>query len=118
MSGKTVLIVDDEQEMTESLARVIERRGVKVLTTASGEEALRLYKEDKPDCVFLDLHLSGMKGTEALEKLKEIDPQVKVYFITGDQIFVERQPPESIGAIGYLLKPIDVEDVVKIVESL
>ena len=115
---KTILIVDDEQEMAQSLGRIIERKGEKALIASTGEEALKLYKENKPDCVFLDLHLSEVKGTEVLEKLKSIDAQVKAYFITGDQIFVEKQPPESIGVMGYLLKPIDVEDVVKIIESL
>ena len=115
---KTILIVDDEQEMAESLGRVIERRGVKALTASTGQEALKLYKENKPDCVFLDLHLSEMKGTEILKKLKEFNPKVKAYFITGDQIFVERNSPESVGAEGFLLKPIEVEDVFKIVESL
>ncbi|MBU1112361.1 MAG: response regulator [Candidatus Omnitrophica bacterium] len=118
MKQKTVLIVDDEQEMAESLGRVIERRGIKALTASTKEEALKLYQENKPDCVFLDLHLSESKGTEVLKKLKEIDPKVKAYLLTGDLVFTERNTPESIGVEGFLLKPIEVEDVFKIVEEL
>ncbi len=115
---KTVLIVDDEQEMTLFLSKLIERKGLKALTASTGEDALRLYKENKPDCVFLDLHLPGTKGTEVLKKLRESDPKLKAYFITGDQLFAEKNPPESIGASGYLLKPIDTDDIIKIISLL
>jgi len=116
--AKTVLIVDDEQEMAEALARVIERKGAKALIAATEEVATKLYKENAPDCVFLDLHLSETQGTEVLKKLREIDSNIKAYFMTGDQIFVERQSMEEIGAKGYLLKPIDVKELVKIIEGL
>lgn len=115
---RTILIVDDEQEMAQSLGRIIERKGEKALIALTGEEAVKLYKDNKPDCVFLDLHLSEMKGTEVLDKLKEIDSKVKAYFITGDQGFIDKQTPESIGALGYLIKPIDVEEIVKIIKEL
>ena len=58
------------------------------------------------------------RGTEVLLKLKEIDSKVKAYFITGDQGFIDKQSPQSLGVLGYLLKPIDVEEVLKIIDEL
>ncbi|MDP2922957.1 MAG: response regulator [Candidatus Omnitrophota bacterium] len=116
---KTILIVDDEGEMLAALAKMIERRGsAKVLTATTPEEGIKIYQENKPDGVFLDLHLSDITGIEVLQKLKQINPQVKAYFITGDQVFVDRNPPESIGVLGYLVKPIIPQELIKIIENL
>ncbi|MDP2922291.1 MAG: response regulator [Candidatus Omnitrophota bacterium] len=114
---KTVLIIENEQEALIPLARLIERRGIKALTAMRGQEGIKLYEENKPDGVLLDLHLPMMDGTEVLKKLKEINPLVKVYFLTGDQIFADRNPPESIGAMGYLIKPIMPQELMKVIES-
>ncbi|MFA6281793.1 MAG: response regulator [Candidatus Omnitrophota bacterium] len=116
---KTILIIDDEIEMLGFLKRIIERTmAVNVLTAQTPEEGIRLYRENKPDVVFLDLHLSDIKGTEVLKKIKEINPQVKAYFITGDEIFVNKNPAESLGAIGYLVKPIIPQDLIAIAEGI
>ena len=116
---KTILIIDDEIEMLGFLKRIIERAiTANVLTAQTSEEGIKLYQENKPDVVFLDLHLSDIKGTEVLTKIKGINPQVKAYFITGDDIFVNKNTAESLGAIGYLVKPIIPQDLIRIVESL
>ncbi len=116
---KTILIIDDEVEVLIPLKRIIERAiTANVLTAQKPQEGLKLYQENKPDVVFLDLHLSDINGTEVLARIKEINPQVKAYFITGDEIFANKTPAESLGAIGYLVKPIIPQDLVKIIESI
>jgi DNA-binding NtrC family response regulator len=116
---KTILIIDDEIEVLGFLKRIVERTmTANVLTAQTSEEGIKLYQENKPDVVFLDLHLSNIKGTEVLNKIKEINPQVKAYFITGDDIFISKNPAESLGAIGYLVKPIIPQDLIKIVENI
>ncbi len=66
---KSVLIIDDEQELIERLAIFLQRKGLKVWTANTGEEGLPLYEEQRPDCVFLDLHLPTMDGISVLKKI-------------------------------------------------
>lgn len=100
------------------LSKTLERRGIKALTAATAEEGIKIYTENNPDGVFLDLHLPRTDGVQVLKSLKQINPQVKVYFITGDQGFIEKQSAESLSTQGFLFKPITASDIVKIVEGL
>lgn len=115
---KTVLIIDDEKELTGHLATFLERKGFKVFTALTGEEGLELHKENRPDCVLLDLHLPQMDGMTVLKKIKEADPEANVYLFTGDSSPDLRQQGESLGAKGCLLKPVNIKEVVKILEGL
>lgn len=118
--GKTILLVDDEDETREMLAKVIERKGNKVFSAGCGQKAIELYKEHKPDCVFLDVKLPDIQGPEVLKKLKEIDPQAKVYFITGvsDEDYRLQEKAKELGAEGYLGKPILIEDIFELIDKL
>lgn len=115
---KTILIIDDEQEIVAYLSRFIERHGVNTLSALSGEEGISIFKEKHPDCVFLDFHLPKMDGIEVLKKIKKINTNVAVYFITGDQNLAVRTPIESLDIKGFILKPLNIEDVVKIIENI
>ncbi|MDD5069778.1 MAG: response regulator [Candidatus Omnitrophica bacterium] len=117
---KTVLLVDDEDEVRNILQRAIERRGVKVFSAANGEDGVKLYKEHNPLCVFLDVKLPGIQGPEVLRQIKEFDSQAKVYFITGmsGNLSELKEQEEKLGACGHLSKPILIEDVLKILETI
>jgi DNA-binding NtrC family response regulator len=116
---KTILIIDDESETIASLKRFIERReAANVLTAQTPEQGVKVYQENKPIAVFIDLHLGDASGVDVLKNLKTIDPNVKAYFFTGDQSFANSNPPESLGAVGYVIKPILPNELIKIIESL
>ena len=115
---KTILIIDDEKRLIEYLSTVIERKGFRVMTAHTGEEGLELYKENNPDCVLLDIHLPEMDGMTVLKKILEINPKANVYLCTGDDSLELRQKGESLGAKGYLLKPLDMKIVVEILKGL
>jgi two-component system response regulator YesN len=102
-----------------SLVRLIERRvKAKVLTAQTPEEGLKVYQENKPIAVFIDLHLEDTSGIDVLKNLKQIDPDVKAYFFTGDQSFADSNPPESLGVIRHIIKPILPQELIKIIENL
>lgn len=107
---KKVLIVDDEKEIVDFMARFLNRLNITGKTAISGEEALQLYKTDKYDCVFLDIHLGGIDGIEVLKQLKQINPDVKVVVITGSIGEESRDKILKLGAIDYLQKPIVLSD--------
>lgn len=115
---KTVLIIDDEKELTGYLAMFIEKQGFNVLTAATGEEGTALYKQNMPDCVFLDLHLPKMDGMAVLKEIKEINPNASVYLTTGDDSPELRKKGEYLGMKGYLVKPLNVRALILILDGL
>lgn len=107
---KKVLIVDDEKEIVDFMARFLKRLNIDSKTAISGEEALELYKTNKYNCVFLDIHLGGISGIEVLKQLKILNPDVKVVVITGSIGEDSKDKIIELGAIDYLQKPIVLSD--------
>ncbi|MCF7869880.1 MAG: response regulator [Candidatus Omnitrophica bacterium] len=117
--AKTILLVDDEDQTRGLLKKALERRGNQIYDTGKGYEAVELYKQHKPNGVFLDVKLPDLEGPEVLQKIKEFDPQAKVYFITGvsQAEYQLGQKSKEMGAAGYLSKPVIMEDLLEIVDS-
>ncbi|MBU1122531.1 MAG: response regulator [Candidatus Omnitrophica bacterium] len=117
--AKIVLLVDDEEAVRVMLGKLIERQGHTVFRAATGMEGIQLYKEHSPNCVLLDVKLPDMEGTEVLGKILEINPQAKIYLVTGvsdDDRKIEVKA-EELGAKGYISKPVDVYRILDIVEN-
>jgi DNA-binding NtrC family response regulator len=115
---KSVLIIDDEAYAREHLAKVIEKKGYKVFTAGTGEDGLGIYKEHRPNCVFLDILLPGIDGEDVFVYLKEMDPEVNVYFITGQDDIISVNKAMDMGARGFLTKPIFIDEVIKLLDNL
>jgi two-component system nitrogen regulation response regulator NtrX len=91
----TILVVDDEEGIVETLSSILEDEGYEVVTAASGEQALSLVKEYSPEIILLDVWMPlGMDGLETLKNIKEINQEPAVIMISGhatiDRLF--RQP--------------------------
>ena len=82
MSGERILVVDDEQSMTEFLSILLSKEGYRVLAANSGPEALQKIKEIHVDVVITDIKMPGIDGIEVLEGIKQIDPTVPVIIMT------------------------------------
>ncbi|MCM8832011.1 MAG: response regulator [Candidatus Omnitrophica bacterium] len=117
---KTILIVDDEREMLEALKRFIEKRKIaNILIATNIDETLKIYQENnKPEAVFIDLHIGNESGIDLLKNLKAIEPNIKAYFFTGDKVFADKNPPQKLGICGYIIKPILPAELIKIIEGL
>lgn len=119
MGAKTLLLVDDDRDFRIMLANFIRKRlNIDVLETGDGQGALKIYQENKPTCVFLDVKMPNMDGFSVYEKIKEINPNAKIYFLTGldDKEFKDKA--NQLGADGYITKPIVLDDVIRILEQL
>ena len=104
---KKLFIIDDETEIVEILKPHFERRGFKVLTCPSGEEALNLFQEESPDLVLLDYKLAGsMTGLDVIKKLKEANINTKVIFSTGALEDSVKEEAKNLGVEIFLLKPV------------
>ena len=115
-SNKLLLVIEDDDETRDLMVGIIKRKGVSVLETGKGKEAIELYRKFKPDGVILDLHLPDIKGEEVLKEIKNINPEAKIYLITGTADRIEIEEATKLGAIGYISKPIMVEELLKIVD--
>jgi signal transduction histidine kinase len=80
---KSILIVDDEEDICEMLSISLTDQGYEVLTARNGEEALRLFRVVNPPIVLSDIRMPGIDGIEILRKIKEEKPETEVIMITG-----------------------------------
>ena len=101
-----ILVVDDEEEITEVVCEMIKAGGYQAYSAASGDEALEVYRKEQVDLVLTDLMMPGMNGWQLLRALKKQDSQLPVVVFTG-------YAPEQGEAMllnketdGYLVKPI------------
>ena len=72
----TILIVDDEATILQSLSGILSDEGFEVLTASNGYEALKVIEETSPDLVFLDIWMPGMDGIETLQEIKRTSPSL------------------------------------------
>ena len=103
-----VLMVDDEDQFRATTKKILTRRGFETILAASGEEAILKLKED-PDVVILDIKMPGMDGHQALNKIKELIPDLPVIMLTGHGAMPSAQEAFISGAFDYLAKPCDME---------
>ncbi len=109
--AKKLLIVEDDPSVREMLTTLGERLGYDVSPVGSGEEAIRLFKRDRPDLCVLDVVLPGLDGLETLKALKALDAQVPVVMLSGygqTRTIVEAV---TLGAADFLRKPFEPEEL-------
>ncbi len=76
IDNKTVLVVEDEPALQEAIKFKLEKRGINVMLASSGEQALEMLKQKRPQLIWLDILLPGINGLEVLEKIRQ-DNQLK-----------------------------------------
>lgn len=110
---QTILVVDDSPETTQVLSRRIESWGYKVLTSTSGEEALRIAEEQRPDLMLLDIMMPKMKGRQVCARLKAnpATQHIPVIFLTALGLADHVKAGMDLGAEDYLVKPFEPEEL-------
>ena len=111
MTDTSVLIVDDEEGIRETLSGIFQDEGYNVITAGSGEEALKVLKEQSPDLVLLDVWLSGIDGVETLQEIKKTNPELPVVIISGHGNIELAVKATRVGAYDFLEKPLSLERV-------
>jgi len=110
-----LLIVDDEVQFLESIAKRLEMRDFDVTKASSGDQAIRAAQEGKFDLALLDLKMPGMDGKEVLAILKNEHKFLEVIILTGHGSVDSAVECTKLGAFGYLPKPYELE---KLIETL
>ncbi|NWJ40986.1 MAG: response regulator [Geothrix sp.] len=110
-SRPSLLVVDDDAVYRERLAQAIAARGYDVRTAADAEAAIRLAEADSPEFAVLDLRMPGESGLDLLRRLRGIDPATRVLMLTGYGSIATAMEAVRLGAVNYLTKPADVDDI-------
>ena len=112
-----VLIADDEEGILTTLSQILSDEGYQTVTTTSGEEALHLYRERRPDVVFLDIWLPDWDGLETLQALRDFDPSAMVIMMSGHGTSETAVKSIKMGAHDYLEKPMSYDRTVQAVND-
>ncbi|MEV5505483.1 response regulator transcription factor [Streptomyces orinoci] len=106
-----VLVVDDEDDLTEVLSRALRHEGWQVRTAADGAGALAAARSLRPDAVVLDWMLPDMDGLRVLRELRALLPEVCVLFLTARDAVEDRIAGITAGGDDYVTKPFSLEEV-------
>lgn len=114
---KKILLVEDDRLVLATMAGGLRDAGYEVCEAATGDEALRICEERRPDLVILDVRLPGISGIDVAERLAE-SCDTPFIFLTayGDQKIVKSAV--ELGAMGYLIKPIEMQQLIPAVEAV
>src|SRR5579872_5362337 len=113
----TILVVDDERDIRESLRGILEEEGYKVLLAESGEACLEQLKKRSCEVVLLDIWLPGMDGLDVLERIKQIDDGPEVIMISGHGTIETAVRATKLGAFDFLEKPLSLERTLILIKN-
>ncbi len=108
----SILIVDDEALTVRTISRALTEEHFETLVALSGEEALKVFSEEKPDLVLLDVVLPGMDGIEVLRQIRKQSPSTIVLMMSAYHLVERAVEAMKLGAYDYLVKPFHIADLV------
>jgi two-component system, NtrC family, response regulator AtoC len=108
----SVLVVDDEDLTLRTVSRGLRAEGFEVLTAASGEDALPVFTDEKPDLTLLDIVLPGIDGVEVLRRMKQANPAAIILMMSAYHMVDRAVEAMKLGAYDYLIKPFHLADMI------
>lgn len=112
-----IMLVDDEKEFVHTLSERLRTRDLESSIAYDGEQALEMLAKDQPDVMVLDLMMPGINGIEVLRRIKQEHPRVEVIILTGHGSDREKQIAEELGAFAYLRKPVDIDQLARVMRE-
>lgn len=104
-----ILVVDDEVKTCDLIKRFLTAKGLNIITSNSGEDALEKVKDEKPDIMLLDQKMPGMHGMNVLKKTREICPETMVIINTAYGDLASAIDAIRLNAYDYIIKPVNLE---------
>lgn len=108
----SILVVDDEALTLRTLSRGLREEGFEVFTATSGEEALRIFQEEKPELTLLDIVLPGIDGVEVLRQIKNVSAPSIVLMMSAYHMVDRAVEAMKLGAYDYVVKPFLLADMI------
>jgi len=112
-----IMVVDDEHLIRWSLEQNLKKQGYEVVTAASGEDALKLLKDDAPDLMLLDIQLPGIDGLTVLERVKEMEEEIIVIMVTALGVLETAVKAMRMGAYDYINKPFNLDELAIVIKK-
>ena len=106
---KKLLIVDDEEDFLDLLNNFLKKKYYQIYASRSGKKALEIFHQEKPNLILLDIKMPDMDGFLVLEKIREVDQDIKIIVITGMDDRESIDKAKRLGADGYIVKPFDLD---------
>lgn len=113
-----ILITDDSKLLRKKLRLELERLDCEVLEAENGKEAVMLDLQEKPDGVFLDIVMPEVGGIEALQVIREVNPDVPVVMLSSAGTPQKLMETLKLGALDFIQKPYTSEQIKKAVEAM
>ncbi len=114
---RTILVVDDEASIRESLEGILQDEGYNPLFAETGEDALAMLGRELPDLVLLDIWMPGMDGLETLRRIKELHPGLTVIMMSGHGTIETAVKATKMGAFDFIEKPLSLEKVLLSIQN-
>ncbi len=112
-----LMLVDDEERFLATTKKLIEKKGIEVLTAQSGGEAINIISNNNVHVVILDVKMPGLDGISTLKWIKQLHPLTEVIMLTGHATVESSIEGLKTGAYDYLTKPIDINFLVEMSEA-
>lgn len=113
-----ILFVDDEKDFVEVIAKRFSKKGFDITKAFSGPEALQALRKADFDIAILDLKMKEMDGIEVLKILGKMVPELPVIMLTGHGSEVSAREGFKYGAVEYLTKPCDFEELINLIHGV
>jgi DNA-binding NtrC family response regulator len=117
MPNPTILLIDDEEIMREVISTLLEGKGYRVLTAATGEEGLDILQLEVVDLVLLDLMLPGQGGIATLQEIFAFDPEIIVVMISAYASIENAVQATKLGAFDFVTKPFKNEELLHVIRN-
>lgn len=114
---KKILIVDDEPNIVMTLDYALQKKGYKVFIARDGEEAVEIAKKEAPNLILMDIMMPNMDGYEAYGKIKQINEQIKLIFLSAKNKTQDIEKGMKMGADDYITKPFSIKKVLETIEE-
>ena len=117
----TILVVDDFEDSRTMLRRMLEPKDYRIVEAANGQEAIEVAQRERPDLILMDLNLpelDGLMATRQIRECKEACQDAKIVAITAYDAYGMKEAALEAGCDEYLSKPLDLDDVNRVLNRL
>jgi CheY-like chemotaxis protein len=116
---RTILVIEDNPEIRENTAEILELAGFRVLSAENGNEGVRVAAEARPDLILCDIMMPGLNGYDVLRQLKSnaVTASIPFVYVTASGEKNEVKMAMDLGANGYVRKPFDVKELMQVIDQ-
>lgn len=120
---RKIMVIDDEEILTRTFARLLQRKDYDVRTANRSEEALRMTQEEDFDLVLCDIRMPGKNGVETISEIQSLRRKnekapLPVIFLTGFADTRAEDEARTLNPVAYILKPFDTHKLLAVIESV